>query len=84
MLSRHSSEPMVDQRRFSDPRPGNDCDDVDILICPYIIQQSDILFSTKNITSGDRGRISDLLKILLAYFSFLWKKELHVDRKSVV
>jgi hypothetical protein len=24
------------------------------------------------------GRISDLLKILLAYFSFLWKKELHV------
>jgi hypothetical protein len=24
------------------------------------------------------GRISDLLKILLAYFSFSWKKELHV------
>src|SRR5208282_3337088 len=24
------------------------------------------------------GRISDLLKILLAYFTFSWKKELHV------
>src|SRR5271166_1765034 len=25
-----------------------------------------------------RGRISDLLKILLAYFTFSWKKDLHV------
>ena len=24
------------------------------------------------------GRISDLLKILLAYFTFSWKKDLHV------
>jgi hypothetical protein len=27
---------------------------------------------------GRSGRISDLLKILLVYFSFSWKKELHV------
>src|SRR5271157_5892527 len=30
------------------------------------------------IGSGEVGRISDLLKILLAYFTFSWKKELHV------
>ena len=28
--------------------------------------------------SGVTGRISGLLNFLLAYFSFLWKKELHV------
>ena len=28
--------------------------------------------------AGRNGRISDLLKILLAYFTFSWKKELHV------
>src|SRR5271165_3259769 len=53
MFSSHPSKPMVDQRRFSDPRPGNNCDDVDILVCPSTIQKSDILLSTKNITSGN-------------------------------
>jgi hypothetical protein len=54
MFSSHPSKPMVDQRRFSDPGPCNDCDDVDIFVCPCTIQKSDILLSTKNITSGDR------------------------------
>src|ERR1700737_1654667 len=53
MFSSHPSEPMVDDRRLSDPSPGNDCDDVDILVCPCTIQKSDILLSTKNITSGN-------------------------------
>src|SRR5271165_5972844 len=53
MFSGHPSEPMVDQRRFSDPRPGNDCNDVDILVCPCTIQESDILLSTKNVGSGN-------------------------------
>src|SRR5208337_5290570 len=47
------SQPMVDQRRFSDPRPGNDCNDVDILVCPCTIQESDILLSTKNVAPGN-------------------------------
>src|SRR6202162_2627784 len=37
--------------------------------------------SFTNFTTGKShpfGRISDLLKILLAYFTFSWKKELHV------
>src|ERR1700737_2115741 len=42
---------MVDERRLSDPSPGNDCNDVDILVCPRTIQKSDILLSTKNIAS---------------------------------
>ena len=54
MVSSHPSEPMVNERGLSDPSPGNDCNDVDILVCPCPIQKSDILFSTKNITSGDR------------------------------
>src|ERR1700738_660137 len=53
MFSSHPSEPMVDDRRLSDPSPGNDCNDVDILVCPCTIQKSDILLSTKNIASGN-------------------------------
>src|ERR1700722_10848202 len=52
VFSSHSSEPMVDERRFSDSAPGNNCDGVDILICPSTIQKSDILISTNNIVSG--------------------------------
>ena len=51
MVSSHSSEPMVDQRRLSDSAPGNDCNDIDMLVCPCIVQETDILFSTKNIAS---------------------------------
>ena len=32
----------------------------------------------KSLAACEVGRISDLLKILLAYFTFSWKKELHV------
>src|SRR4029077_20495443 len=51
MFSSHVSEPMVNQRGFSDTGPGDDCHDVDILVCPRTIQKSDILLSTKNIAS---------------------------------
>src|SRR5271157_2775023 len=53
-FSCHSSEPVVDERRFSDPGPGNDGNDVDILVCPGTIQKSDFLLSPKNIASGNR------------------------------
>src|SRR5580704_2333972 len=51
MFSSHPSEPMVNERRLSDPSPGNDCDDIDMLVCPCIIQETEILFSAKNIAS---------------------------------
>src|SRR5271165_4179238 len=51
VFSSHSSEPMVDQRRFSDSAPGKNCNDVDILVCPCTIQITDVLFTTKNIAS---------------------------------
>src|ERR1700730_6635204 len=51
MFSSHPSEPMVDDRGLPDPGPGNDCNDVDILVCPCTIQKSDVLLSAKNITS---------------------------------
>src|SRR5208337_2974132 len=54
MFSSHPSEPMVDERGLSDPSPGDDCNDVDILVCPCTIQKSDILLSTKHIASGNR------------------------------
>src|SRR5215469_9338019 len=58
LFSSHSSEPMVDERGLPDPSPGNDCNDVDILVCPGIIQKSDILLSPENITSCN-GQPSD-------------------------
>ena len=51
MVSSHPSEPMVDERGLPDASPGNDCNDIYMLVCPCIIQKSDILLSTKNITS---------------------------------
>src|SRR5262252_8628499 len=51
MFSRHSSEPIVNERGLSDTGPGNNCNDVDVLVCPCIVQESDILISPENITS---------------------------------
>src|SRR5215471_1994672 len=51
LFSSHSSEPMVDQGRFSDSAPGNNCHNIDLLVCPCIVQETDVLFTTKNITS---------------------------------
>src|SRR5580700_6725274 len=53
LFSSHSSELMVDQRRFSDSAPGNNCNNIDLLVCPCIVQETDVLFTTKNITSCD-------------------------------
>src|ERR1700686_3216715 len=53
-FSRHSSEPMVDKRRLADPSPGNDCNDIYLLVCPCIIQESDILLPTEHIASCNR------------------------------
>src|SRR6516162_9720891 len=42
---------MVDEARFPNTRPGNDCNDINIPVCPGIIQKGDILLSTKKIAS---------------------------------
>src|SRR6516225_11125922 len=44
---------MVDQRRFSDSAPGSNCNNIDLLVCPCIVQERDVLFTTKKITSCD-------------------------------
>src|SRR6516164_10827060 len=54
VFSSHSSEPMIDQRRFSDSTPGSNCSNIDLLVRPCIVQESDVLFTTKKITSCDR------------------------------
>src|SRR4029077_4823774 len=41
MVSRHPSEPMVDERRLPDTCPGNDCNDIYTLVYPCIIQEGD-------------------------------------------
>ena len=51
MFSGHLSKPMVDERRLPDTSPGNYCNDIQILVCPCTIQESNILLSTKNIAS---------------------------------
>src|SRR5262245_61110513 len=54
LFSSHSSQPMVDQRGLPDPSPGSNCNNIDLLVCPCIVQESDVLFTTKKITSCDR------------------------------
>jgi hypothetical protein len=44
---------MVDYRGLPDPSPGDDGDDIYLLVCPCAIQESDILLSPENITSGN-------------------------------
>src|SRR6516162_4401749 len=44
---------MINQCGLSNSSPGNDCNDVHILVCPGTIQKSDIFLSTKNIPSGN-------------------------------
>src|SRR5580704_8054720 len=51
LFSSHSPEPMIDQRRLSDSAPGHNCHHIDLLVSPCIIQETDVLFTTKNITS---------------------------------
>ena len=51
MFSSHSPKPVIDERGLSDTSPGNYRDDIHILVCPCIIQESDILLSTEKIAS---------------------------------
>src|SRR6516165_11324765 len=53
MVSSHPSKPMVNERGLSDPSPGNNCNDVDILVCPCTIQKSDTFLPTEDIASCD-------------------------------
>src|ERR1700737_915472 len=39
MVSSHPSQPMVDDRGFSNPGPGKDCNDIHMLVCPCIIEE---------------------------------------------
>ena len=51
LFSSHPSKPMVDERGLPDTSPGNYCNDIYILVCPCVIQESNILLPTKNIAS---------------------------------
>jgi hypothetical protein len=42
---------MIDERRLPDTSPGNDGNDIYLLVRPGTIQESDILLSTKHIAS---------------------------------
>src|ERR1700759_1241249 len=53
MITSHSSEPMVNESGLPDTGPSNDRNDIDVLVCPRIIQESDIILSTKNIASSN-------------------------------
>ena len=53
MASSHPPEPVVNERRLPDARPGYNCNDVNILGCPCTIQKSNVFLSPKNIASGD-------------------------------
>src|ERR1700758_3763515 len=53
MFSSHPSEPMVDERGLTDTGPSNNRKDIYGPLCPWVIQESDVLFSAKNIASGN-------------------------------
>src|SRR5258708_36597083 len=54
VFNSHPSEPMIDERRLPDTSPGNNGNDIYLLVCPCSIQESDIRLSTKNITPCNR------------------------------
>src|SRR6516165_475730 len=47
MFNSHSSEPMVDERGLPNTSPGSNCNNIDLLVCPCLVQKSDVLFTTK-------------------------------------
>src|ERR1700761_435697 len=53
MLSGHPSEPMVDECGLPDTTPGNNGNDICLLICPGVVQESYVLLSPKNIASSN-------------------------------
>src|ERR1700738_4913872 len=53
MVSSQPSQPVVNERRLAHPSPSNYCNDIYLQICPCIIQESDILLSTKNSATGN-------------------------------
>src|SRR5271166_1777540 len=63
LFSSHPPEPMVNERGLTDAGPSHDCNDVYILVCPCMIQEGDVLLSTKNIAAcnGQSG-YRDLLR----------------------
>jgi hypothetical protein len=63
VFNSHPSEPMIDERRLPDTSPGNNGNDIYLLVCPCSIQESDIRLSTKNITPCNRQS---------GYGNFLW------------
>src|SRR5580693_375908 len=62
MFGSHPREPMVDERGLTDTGPGNDCNEVYLLIRPRSLQKSDVFLSAKNITScNGQSRYRSLL-----------------------
>src|SRR6516162_4674084 len=53
VVSSHPSEPMVNERRLPDTGPSNDCDGIDILVCPCCIQERNIFLPTKDVSPGN-------------------------------
>ena len=63
LFSRHPSEPVINERRLPNTRPGNDCNDIYVSVGPGSIQESDILLSTKNIASRNgQSRYGNFLR----------------------
>src|SRR6476469_1603246 len=51
VLRSHGSKPMIDERRLSNPTPGNDCNDIDIRIFPRGIHEREILLAAEKLAS---------------------------------
>src|SRR6516165_4839185 len=51
MFRSHPQEPLINQGRLPRTTPGNDGNDIYLLICPGLIQESDIRLSAKKIAS---------------------------------
>src|SRR5260370_10485193 len=63
VFSSHSPQPMVDQRGLPDTSPGDDANDVHMLVRQRSIQESDILLSPKNIAAcNGQSRYGDFLR----------------------
>src|SRR6516162_788018 len=51
VFSSHSPEPMVNQCGLPDSAPSDNSNNIYPLVCPCLVQESDILLSPENLTS---------------------------------
>ena len=77
----HGPKPVINERGLSHASPSHYCDDIHIRVCPCVVQESDILISTKKISSCDGQLAIEIFSGLFAADAVRGQSN-HADRLS--